>query len=133
MPHTTFLTSFMALMPSFALLAHQGQAATLDIYPATSPGCNLGKRPLDPLQHKRKYRLGVHAIRGEEAAYKEYNQVFSDYLTATAGQRFDPPIEFEMVPVSFQGLFDAVAKEEIETWRKLLLSSSHFLGATWVY
>lgn len=44
----------------------------------------------------------------------EYNKTFSDYLTATAGQRFDPPVEFEMVPVNFQGLFDAVQEDSID-------------------
>lgn len=56
----------------------------------------------------------MHAIRGFEAAYEEYNTTFADYLTQTAGQRFDPPIEFEMVPVNFQGLFDAVESQEID-------------------
>lgn len=51
---------------------------------------------------------------GFDEAYLEYNQTFSEYLTVTAGQRFDPPIGFEMVPVNIQGLFDSVQEESID-------------------
>lgn len=54
---------------------------------------------------KRVWTVGVLAIRGFEAAYKEFNQTFNDYLTATAGQRFDPPIQFELKPLNFLTLF----------------------------
>lgn len=56
----------------------------------------------------------MHAIRGFEAAYQEYNKTFAEYLTSTAGKRYDPPITFEMVPVNFQGLFDAVEEEAVD-------------------
>ena len=63
--------------------------------------------------HKEEYRVGVLAIRGFEAAYKEFNTTFSDYLTATAGARFSntrngQPIKFTMVPLNFLSLFDDV-------------------------
>jgi hypothetical protein len=76
--------------------------------------CASAIRKMDPLIHKPKYRIAVHAIRGFETAYDEYNITFSEYLTATAGRRFDPPIEFEMVPVYFGQLFDAVYEEEVD-------------------
>lgn len=76
--------------------------------------CIAKKRKFDPMIHDEVYHIAVHAIRGFEAAYKEYNKTYAEYLTATAGQRFDPPIRFEMKPVNFQGLFDAVETEEID-------------------
>lgn len=63
------------------------------------------RRPFDPSRHKRVYTVGVLAIRGVDAAYKEFNKTFSDYLTATAGQQFDQPIEFQMKPLKFLELF----------------------------
>ena len=68
----------------------------------------------DPVIHKPVYRVGVHAIRGVEAAFEEYNKTFGEYLTATAGQRFDPPIAFEVVPVDFRSLFDKVTAKELD-------------------
>lgn len=62
----------------------------------------------DSKRHKRLYRVGVLAIRGFEAAYNEFNKTFTDYLTVTAGQRFDPPIEFEIKPLNFYLLFSDV-------------------------
>lgn len=76
--------------------------------------CTSHIRPFDPKVHKRKYRFAVHAIRGFESAFAEYNMTFSEYLTNTAGKRFDPPIEFDMVPVDFKGLFDAVDAEQVD-------------------
>jgi serine/threonine protein kinase len=46
--------------------------------------------------HRQVYRVGVLATRGLNAAFEEFNTTFHDYLTATAGARFDPPIRFEM-------------------------------------
>lgn len=51
------------------------------------------------------YTIGVLAIRGPEAAFAEFNQTYNDYLTATAGQRFDPPVRFEMKALNFLTLF----------------------------
>jgi len=60
----------------------------------------------DASRHKSVYKVGVLAIRGKESAYKEFNKTFSDFLSETAGQRFDPPIAFEMVPLDFVSLFE---------------------------
>ena len=63
--------------------------------------------PFDAARHRETYRVGVLAIRGREAAYREFNKTFGDYLTATAGRRFaDPPVRFEMVPLDFVSLYE---------------------------
>jgi hypothetical protein len=62
-------------------------------------------KPFDPRKHKPVYQVGVLAIRGFEAAYNEFNRTFVDYLTATVGQRYDPPISFELKPLNFISLF----------------------------
>lgn len=62
-------------------------------------------KPFDPRKHKPVYKVGVLAIRGFQAAYTEFNRTFVDYLTATVGQRYDPPISFELKPLNFISLF----------------------------
>ena len=62
--------------------------------------------PFSQERHKKQiYRVGVLAIRGFQEAYNEFNATFMDYLSATAGQRFDPPIQFELVPLDFNLLY----------------------------
>ena len=77
-------------------------------------GCHAGKHPFDEYRHKQKYRVAVHSIRGFDAAMTEYNMTFSKYLTETAGQRFDPPIEFEMVPTTFENMNDLIDRDEMD-------------------
>lgn len=60
----------------------------------------------NPHIHKPKYRVGVYASEGEEVAFQLYNLTFSRYLAVTAGQRFDPPLEFDMVAGSMTELMD---------------------------
>jgi len=64
--------------------------------------------------HKRVYRVGVLGIRGLEAAYEEFNRTFVDYLTATAGQAFDPPLAFEMKALDFGTLFTDTAAAAVD-------------------
>jgi len=74
---------------------------------SSSPLLCYPTTPFDAARHRETYRVGVLAIRGKEAAYREFNQTFADYLTATAGRRFaDPPIRFEMVPLDFVSLYE---------------------------
>jgi hypothetical protein len=89
--------------------------STFEIYSVAASAkmnCTSGLRTFDPRLHKREYVVGVHTIRGVEAAMKEYSSVFADYLTATAGQRFVPPITFKILPSAEMlagteaGLFD---------------------------
>lgn len=63
---------------------------------------------------KDVYTVGVLAIRGYEAANNEFNKTFGDYLTATAGQMFDPPIRFEMKPLNFLLLFSDVEDQAVD-------------------
>ena len=58
--------------------------------------------------------MGVEAEYGFEGSYKNHKKLFGDYLTATARQKFDPPIEFEMVSLDIQGLFEAVKSKHID-------------------
>ena len=67
----------------------------------------LGKR-------KGIYRVGVLAIRGFEAAFEEFNSTFSDFLSASAGASFDPPIRFEVKPLDFNSIFKAAEVSEVD-------------------
>ena len=70
--------------------------------------------PIDTQRHKEVYRIGVLAIRGVEAAFKAYNSTFADYLTQTAGQRFDPPISFEMIDLNWQTMYEMTEANDID-------------------
>lgn len=72
---------------------------------STSIYCPHHRVHVLPPGHQLVYRVGVLGIRGPEAAWAEFNTTFGDYLTATAGQRFDPPLKFEMKPLDFLSLF----------------------------
>jgi len=43
-----------------------------------------------------------------------YDNVFAKYLTATAGRKFDPPAEFEVVPVTLSSLMELADLEEVD-------------------
>lgn len=81
---------------------------------ATAVPCVGEKHEFNPFVHKKVYKVGVHAHRGMEAAMWESNMIFSEYLTMTAGQRFDPPIRFEIIPSHFDGLFELIENEEMD-------------------
>ena len=76
--------------------------------------CFEEKIPFNPFQQKKVYTVGIHAIDGLEAAKKETNATFGEYLTQTAGQMFDPPIAFRVVPLYFDGIFKAIDNEELD-------------------
>ena len=77
-------------------------------------GCFRDKREFIPGVHKRKYRVGVHSIRGLDVTDMYYNLTLNSYLTYTVGQRFTEPIEFEMVPLLFNDFMEAVEHEDID-------------------
>ena len=79
-----------------------------------SDACGFQKIKLDPYVHKSSYTIGVHASHGLDEAYNQAVGVFSKYLTATAGLKFDPPIEFVVAPNLFSGLFTAIENEEVD-------------------
>lgn len=65
----------------------------------------LAKIPLDPGRHKTVYTVGVVARRGGiETVFSSFHKTFAEYLTVTAGQRFDPPISFQVVELEYQSL-----------------------------
>lgn len=66
------------------------------------------------LLHKPKYRVAVYANEGNDAAYRKYQTLFEDYLTETAGRKFDPPLQFEMVPVTQTELVRVAEEEEVD-------------------
>lgn len=76
--------------------------------------CVSAPRTYDPILHKPKYRVAIHATRDFDSALRDYNPTFSQYLTATAGQRFSTPIEFELVAMQFEEIFQAIDAGEID-------------------
>lgn len=76
--------------------------------------CEFDKIEIDPFIHKSVYSVGVHAVRGLEEAFTETNKVFAEFLSATAGQKFDPPITFEVTPYYFDGIFTAIESKEMD-------------------
>mgnify|MGYP003868245177 CR=1 FL=1 len=77
--------------------------------------CASPLRKFDAFNHEKTvFRVGVRSLRGEGETEKVYNQLFVEYLTKTAGNRFDPPISFEIVPLTFEELMNATAHEEID-------------------
>jgi len=76
--------------------------------------CSYTKIQRDPYRHKSSYTVAVHAVRGFDITVQEVHTVFSDYLTATAGQKFDPPIQFEMLPLGYSELIPKIENDEID-------------------
>jgi len=68
----------------------------------------------NPLIHKPKYTVAVLATEGDELVRNMYNYTFEKYLTAVAGKKFDPPIEFEMVPVSLDSVLTLAETQELD-------------------
>eukprot|EP00980_Cylindrotheca_fusiformis_P014258 scaffold3774_cov126-Cylindrotheca_fusiformis.AAC.8 len=58
--------------------------------------CTHGFQVFNDYSQKRVYNIGVHAPKGIEKAWKQYNLTFETYLNEAVGKRFDPPIEFKM-------------------------------------
>jgi len=87
--------------------------------------CNscVPKIPFDATRHKGKYTVGVLNFQGPESAFNQYNDTFNGFLTATAGQQFEPPIEFQMIPLGFQSMFDLATNS---TFDFLFVSPSPF-------
>eukprot|EP00538_Stauroneis_constricta_P012898 CAMPEP_0119547718 /NCGR_PEP_ID=MMETSP1352-20130426/1769_1 /TAXON_ID=265584 /ORGANISM="Stauroneis constricta, Strain CCMP1120" /LENGTH=1268 /DNA_ID=CAMNT_0007592725 /DNA_START=239 /DNA_END=4045 /DNA_ORIENTATION=+ len=55
-----------------------------------------------PSGTKQLYKIGVLAIRGGvESVYTNWNSTFATYLTQAVGDKFDPPIQFELHPMTF--------------------------------
>ena len=80
----------------------------------TSAPCLEEHVHFNPFQHKKVYTVGVHAIDGLDAAKQDTNATFGEYLSETVGKRFDPPIQFRVVPLYFDGIFKAIDNEELD-------------------
>ncbi|CAJ1950025.1 unnamed protein product [Cylindrotheca closterium] len=98
------------LILQWMMLLHLTMAQDLQQYQSS---CFTGI-PIDSSRHKPKYKIGVLANRGVETAYTSYNATFAEYLSATAGKRFDPPIDFEMVDVSFVSMFEQIEAGDLD-------------------
>eukprot|EP00934_Nitzschia_sp_Nitz4_P008059 Nitzschia sp. Nitz4//scaffold542_size5954//2//2866//NITZ4_009184-RA/size5954-augustus-gene-0.0-mRNA-1//-1//CDS//3329554268//8049//frame0 len=117
MKSTTICMVLAAMMrPLLALSANTTNATNTTTVVNGDPysECTSEIRDFDPFTHKEVYQVGVHAIRGFDAAVAEYTGVFADYLTATAGHRFNPPIEFEVVPLSYEDIFTAMDNDDLD-------------------
>lgn len=68
----------------------------------------------NPNIHKEKYTVGVFSSEGEEVVYELYGTVFAEYLTATAGKRFNPPVEFDLIPVTLTTLINLSNDEKVD-------------------
>lgn len=77
-------------------------------------GCTTIIHNFDPLVHKPRYTVGIYSSESDEVVYRMYNVTYAQYLTATAGRRFDPPIEFDIVPVNLDTLSKKALKEEVD-------------------
>ncbi|CAB9515268.1 activated protein kinase catalytic subunit alpha-1 [Seminavis robusta] len=66
------------------------------------------------LVHKPKYVVGVFSSEGDDIAFRNYNLTFGQYLTATAGQKIDPPVEFDMVAGSMTQLAEMAEAEQVD-------------------
>jgi hypothetical protein len=76
--------------------------------------CDVTKIQRDEYVHKDKYIVGLVPTKKAEETVVAATIVFQDYLTATAGQMFDPPIEFELVLYDFDGALLAVENHDID-------------------
>lgn len=84
---------------------------------AMSAGVNCVDKEIDfdlLLHHKTHYKVGVHALTTLEETNDMYKHMLEEYLTATAGKRFDPPLTFEAIPMFSDTLYKAVDDGDID-------------------
>jgi len=105
--------NYMKLTTNLLLILSALSASSVVAQNVTD-SCGFEKIKLDPYIHKKTYTIGVHANHGLDEAYDQAVGVFSEYLTATAGQKFDPPIEFIVAPNLFTELFTAIENQEVD-------------------
>jgi len=56
----------------------------------------------------------VLPIRGPADAFKEFNFTFATYLTCEMKCRYNPPVTFEMVPITFASIFTSVSSKAVD-------------------
>eukprot|EP00977_Amphora_coffeiformis_P000932 scaffold200_cov173-Amphora_coffeaeformis.AAC.4 len=109
-----FLTALLLLSIGTLLPVVNGSYSDTFKLVNDTNGCITLVHNFDPLTHKPIYRIGIYTSETDETAFRNYNVTYEQYLTATAGQRFDPPIKFEMVPVNLETLSQKASKEEVD-------------------
>ncbi len=80
----------------------------------TQDGCSFTKIQQNAFVHKPIYTIAVHVAPGEDQSVEETRKVFSEYLTATAGAMFDPPIQFNVVAHYFGDLITAIKNDDVD-------------------
>ncbi|KAG7344748.1 family 3 adenylate cyclase [Nitzschia inconspicua] len=70
--------------------------------------------PFDQHIHKLVYKIGIHSTLEIKETQRQHEKVFGEYLTETAGKRFDPPIKFEVASFYFDTLLDAINNEDVD-------------------
>ena len=76
--------------------------------------CVTSQLQLDDYIRKDKYVIGKHTEHDEETYVYNHELIFQEYLTATAGQKFDPPIKFELIPVNLEQVVGSVETQEVD-------------------
>ena len=98
------------LLPLFLLaLTVLFPQATVDASSCPAPNVTL---PSTVTQYS--YKVGVLAIRGFDAAYKEFNLLFGEYLNRKLGDVFHPKVNFTMVPLDFTTLYTWVETKIVD-------------------
>lgn len=78
-----------------------GISDPITLLPAEQLDCAQGYRQFNELTQKKIYNIGIYAPDSIEHTVNEFNLTFETYLTETVGKRWNPPIEFKMVPTRY--------------------------------
>ncbi|CAJ1957939.1 unnamed protein product [Cylindrotheca closterium] len=70
-------------------------------WPTGQLDCAQGYRQFNELTQKKVYHIGIYAPDDIETTVQAFNLTFETYLTEAVGKRWDPPIEFKMVPTRY--------------------------------
>ncbi len=79
-----------------------------------SLSCGTSKQRLDDYIRKDKYVIGIHTEHDQETYIYNHELIFQEYLTATAGQKFDPPIKFELIPVNLEQIVASIDTQDVD-------------------
>jgi guanylate cyclase len=105
------LAPYLLMLLQLAVAQQEGEQQSANNVDA----CGVSKIKLDSFVHKKtSYTIGIHATMGLDAVYDANYKLFGEFLTATAGKRFDPPVEFSVVPKYFDGIFEAIENDEMD-------------------
>ena len=95
------------------LLVDDAQAQT-SVEVSRSSTCGTSKQRLDDYIRKDKYVIGIQPKHDKDNYIYNSELIFQEYLTATAGQKFDPPIKFELVPADFEQIIRSIETQEVD-------------------